>query len=414
MTNAVNEIRSCRPMRMAAGMMMAGLAVLLIGGALAADQDWFDRHFLPVFFLSRDQYVLGERLFRAFVGALGLALLLLMRPVSEMVARIAPRALVAHAMRIALAIALALTVAELVMRRTFSLAAAEGPRNEEPLRRPDARLGWSFVPSRSGHAIVGGREITYTIDLHGYRVRSPDRPVDFHRPSIIFTGESIIAGFGLNWDETIPATVESLTKVQSANIAVFGFANDQAYLRLKSELPNFREPVAVVSLFIPSLFVRNLDDDRPHLGPHLSWLPGVPRARLHALMNFLIPYHSVTSIDRGIGATRETLLASAALAHARHAQALVIVPQFGPEGPVERMIRHRVLDYPSINYVQVPLPASWRIKGDLHPDPRAAHAIAVAIAEHLRQRWAGHARSDGAQVRSAVASGAAEDMGTPW
>ena len=365
---------------------MAGLAALLLGWALAADQDWFDRHFLPVFFLSRESYVFGEKLFRASVIAVGLALLMFVRPVLAGFARLSSRAIFAHAMRISLAIVLALTAAELVMRRTFAHATAEGPSTEEPLRQPSARLGWTFIPSRSAHARVGGRDIAYSIDSHGYRVSGRDTPVDFRRPSIIFTGESIMAGFGLNWDETIPARVQSLTKLQSADIAVFGYANDQAYLRLKAELPRFDQPVAVVSLFIPSLFVRNLDDDRPHLEPDLSWQPGVPHLRLDALMRFLVPYHSTTAIERGIEATRAALLATAALARARNAQPLVIVPQFGPEGPVERMIRHRILDEASISYVQIPLAPDWRIRGDLHPDPRADQAIALAIVKRLQNR----------------------------
>ena len=31
--------------------------------------------------------------------------------------------------------------------------------SNEPLRRPDARLGWTIVPSREGRKIVGGRAI---------------------------------------------------------------------------------------------------------------------------------------------------------------------------------------------------------------------------------------------------------------
>ena len=365
---------------------MLGLSALFLGGALAAGQDWFDRHFLPVFFLSREDYVFGERLFRIFVAASGLTLLIFVRPACASVARMSARSFLAKVMRILLAIAFALTAAEWVMRFAFAHAAAEGPAAEEPLRQPNAMLGWTFVPSRTGHAVVGGREITYAIDSHGYRVRDLDKPVDFRRSSIIFTGESIMAGFGLNWDEIIPARVESLTGIQSANIAVFGYANDQAYLRVKSELPRFDKPIAVVSLFIPSLFVRNLDIDRPHLGPNLSWQPGVSRSRIHALLNFLVPYHSEAAIERGIEATRAALLATAASARARNARALVIVPQFGPEGPVERMIRRRVLDEPSISYVQILLPQSWRIKGDLHPDPRADRAIAAAIVNRLQQR----------------------------
>ena len=33
-------------------------------GAACAGQDWWDRHFLPVFFLPHDKYVRGERLAR--------------------------------------------------------------------------------------------------------------------------------------------------------------------------------------------------------------------------------------------------------------------------------------------------------------------------------------------------------------
>ncbi len=379
------NIPTRRYLRVATEAAVAVLGTLLLAGAIVANQSWFDRHFLPVFFLSRDKYVLGEMLARAFVAALGLALVLFVRPrAGRLAIHLAARDFFASTARILLAIALALVVSELVLRHTFALAAAEGAADEEPLRRPDPRLGWVFVPSRTGRATINGREITYAIDPHGYRVRDQNIPMDFNRPSVLFTGESIMAGFGLNWDENIPAQVGSILKIQSANIAVFGYANDQAYLRLQSELPRFRKPVAVVSLFIPALFVRNLDDDRPHLGADLAWRPGISRFRLHALMNFLFPYHGEAEIEQGINATRAVLLASAAFAHAHHAVPLVVVPQFGPEGPVERNLRRRILDEPGISYVRVALDPSWRIKGDLHPDPRAAHAIAVAIAERLR------------------------------
>ena len=42
---------------------------------------------------------------------------------------------------------------------------------------------------------------------------------------------------------------------------------DQIYLRLVRELPQFRRPTAVVAIFMTELFGRNLDEDRPHLGP---------------------------------------------------------------------------------------------------------------------------------------------------
>ena len=371
-------------LRASAEGIVAAVGILLIMSVLKADQDWFDRHFLPVFFLSRDMYVLGEAFARLVVAAFGVGLVLLVRPmIGRLVEQVSAREVVAGTARILLAVVLALATSEWMLHSGFPGAAAEGPADEEPLRRPDPLLGWTFVPARTGHAIVSGRDIEYAIDPFGYRARSDDMPIDPDRPTILFTGESIMAGFGLNWDESIPAQVEALLGTQSASLAVFGYANDQAYLRLAAELPRFRDPVAVVSLFTPSLFVRNLDDDRPHLGPRLDWRPGIHRWRLTALATFLFPYHSDSEIERGIQATRAVLLATANLAQTHYATPLVVVPEFGPEQPVEQMLRRRVLDEVGVNYVRIQLDPSWRLRGDLHPDHRAARAIAAAIAARL-------------------------------
>ena len=359
--------------------------ILLLAGALAADQHWWDRHFLPVFFFSRDKYVLGEWLARLACGVAGMALIFFIRPMIGRLARRMPaREFAAGTARILLAMGLAFAASEFVLDHRFAFAAAESENHEEPLRRPDPKLGWVFASKRIGHAIVGGRAIAYAIDPSGYRVRDNITAVNTSLPTILFTGESIIAGYGLNWGETIPAQVGAALGVQSANMAVFGYANDQAYLRLAAELPRFRQPVAVVSLFIPSLFVRNLEDDRPHLDPETGWKPAVRRLWLSSILRFFVPYHSQADIERGIGATRTVLAATATLARQRGAIPLVVDPQFGPEGPVERMLRRRILDEPGIDYVRVALDPSWHLKGDLHPDPRAAHAIAMAIAARLK------------------------------
>ena len=66
----------------------------------------------------------------------------------------------------------------------------------------------------------------------GSRVRRADLPVDPDRPTIVFTGESVMAGYGLTWQESVPAQVEDILGTQCANVSVNGFATDQAYLRL--------------------------------------------------------------------------------------------------------------------------------------------------------------------------------------
>jgi hypothetical protein len=342
---------------------------------------------MPPFFVSRRVYVQAISSARVATGALAVALMLVARPrIGRFVARVPARTLVADAARISLAVALALGTSELVLRRTLRRAAMERPAGEVPYRRRDQRLGWSFVPARTERDRVGGRMVEYAFDSAGYRVRRADEPVDPQRPTIVFTGESVMAGHGLNWEESVPAQVESLLGTQSANLAVNGFANDQAYLRLLAELPRFRRPVAVVSLFIPALFDRNLDDDRPHLGPGLVWLPAKPRWGLAAIANQLAPYRSDETIEQGIAVTQAVLRATADLARARGAVPLILVPQFAPEEPVERVLRRRILDEAGLPYVWVELDSSWRIPVDQHPDRRAAHAMAVAIAARLQGR----------------------------
>jgi hypothetical protein len=372
--------------RIAVETVIAIAGILLLAGAIAADQSWWDRHFLPVFFWPHEKFVLSERLVRLAGAVAGTALVFFFRPVAgRLVQRMPAREIALGMARIILPIGLALVVSEVVLDHKFTFAANERQVHEEPLRQPDPKLGWTFAPSRQGQMVVGGRNIAYAMDSRGYRVRAGDTQVHTDLPAILFTGESIIAGYGLNWDESIPAQAGALLKTQTVNMAVFGYANDQAYLRLAAELPRFRKPVAVVSLFIPSLFVRNLGDDRPHLGPGLVWEPGIHRWWLTTILRFLVPYHGDAEIERGIQATRAVLVATAALARKHGAVPLVVDAQYGAEAPVERMLRQRILEGPGIriDYVLVQLDPSWHLKGDLHPDPRAAHAIATAVAARL-------------------------------
>ncbi len=101
---------------------------------------------------------------------------------------------------------------------------------------------------------------------------------------------------------------------------------------------------------------------------------------------FLVPYRSEDTIEGGITVTREVLQVTVALARARGAVPIIVVPQFTPEEPRERALRRRILEETGLSYVWVELDPNWRIPDDGHPDPRAAQAIAVAIAARLRER----------------------------
>jgi hypothetical protein len=362
----------------AASLASFGLALLV--SALVASQPWLDRHFLPSFLLSRHRYIQIETFVRLILGTIGMLLMIVARPAGRLVTqRTAKRIL-----HVVIAALLAVVAGELALDY-MGLGPTEWlSREDEPRRQLDPRLGWTLLPSRIGHRTIGERTVEYAIDRAGYRVRSLDEPVDFDRPTILFAGESIMFGEGLAWDESVPAEVGAATGVQSANLAVHGFSTDQVYLRLQKELPRFRHPVAVVTMFMTALFGRNLDDDRPHLGPGLVWLPAVQHTRLKSLATLLVPFRRDITVERGIAVTRDALRATVTLARARGAIPLIVVPHFGQEEELERTLRRRILEQADLPYTLVEINPAWRLPWDPHPDARASHVIAAAIADRLQ------------------------------
>jgi len=139
-----------------------------------------------------------------------------------------------------------------------------------------------------------------------------------------------------------------------------------------------------VSLFAPSIFDRNLDDDRPHLGAGLVWLPPAQHWRLTALARRSVGYRNEDAVERGAAVTREILAATVLLAQSRGAVPLIVVPQFEPEDPQERELRRRIVEKARLPYVYVPLDPDDRIEDDGHPDADGARAIAESIADTLR------------------------------
>jgi hypothetical protein len=358
---------------------LIGTVFLLCG--VFATQRWLDRHLLPSWFLPRSWLVLIESSVRVVLAAGGVWLLLWLRPRAGRFAASAPGALVPSA----IAIALALGAGELVLRQVQSRPVGWLVPEEEPRRRRDPRLGWTFEPARTGQHAAGARVIDYSFDAAGYRVRRPDEPVDPAQPTILFIGESVMFGEDLTWEDSVPAQVGAMMGIQSANLAVHGFSSDQAYLRLERELPRFRQPVAVVSLFMTAIFGRNLDDNRPHLGPGLVWLPAVQEDRLASLATLLVPFRREQTVERGIAMTRDVLRATLDLARARGAHPLIVVPQFGVEDPAERALRLRILDEAGLLYLWIEISEGWRLSRSLHPNADAARAIGTAIASRLRQ-----------------------------
>ena len=367
---------------------VASIGIALVSCALIANQRFLDRHFVPSFFLPRHWYVVIQTSARLIMVVMGAWLVFAARRRAGRFAARTP----AGVLHVVIAIVMALAASDLLLGHVHLRPAEWLSATDEPRRQPDPQLGWTWVPGRTGHKSISGRVIDYAIDPAGYRVNSVDEPVDPERPTILFIGESVMFGEGLTYEESIPAQVGTMMGIQTANLAVHGYGNDQAYLRLETELPHFRRPVAVVSLFMADLFGRNLDQDRPHLGPGLAWLPAEQHSRLSSLAKLIVPYRRDTTVERGVMVTQEVLRATSELARAHGPTPLLVVLQFGQEEGPEQMLRRRILDDASIPYTFVDIDSSWRLPWDRHPNARAAHAIAAAIATELRAQLAIAAR----------------------
>jgi hypothetical protein len=368
------------------GVALAGAA--LVGLAAAAGREWADRHFLPTFAWSRAfQLGLIDGL-RLLLVLMGLFLLLFVRPrVARSVKAGKGGRLLVSVLSASLAVVAALATTEGILHTRTWQATQERWGGKEPLRQRDDLLGWAFVPNHHGQAEVDGRPIDYATDRFGYRVARAGDQTDPGHPTILFAGESIIHGFGLQWPETIPAQVQAMTGLAAANIAVNAHATDQTYMRLRRELPRFAHPLLVVVPFVPLLFDRNLDEDRPYLDPALRWNAAhPPELRLVELGRRILRYRSEEAIADGVATTQAVLRATLALARSRGAGALIVVPQFLPEEPSEAAIRRRVLDDAHLPYLLVPLDPGWRLQVDRHPNRRGAQAIAAAIAGVLARR----------------------------
>src|SRR5262249_3337372 len=150
------------------------------------------------------------------------------------------------------------------------------------------------------------------------------------RPSILFVGESITAGHGLEYDETYPAIVGEALGLQVVNLGVHGYGLDQAFLRLHDTLPRFERPVAVITFFIEAMLLRLQTPDHPHLA-FLGTEPiATPPAhgllgdlRLGQLWRSVVPYHD----DSVIALAAKIFEQTDRLARERGAKALFLCPR---------------------------------------------------------------------------------------
>lgn len=365
----------------------------LVAWALSRDPNWAERHVLPSYCATGPGEWAVARAWPWLAGALcGAAVLGLARALFRWLGRASLRGRAGSIVGIAVAVAASLVVGELYMRRLHARLTS-GERQpaagvDLAMTRADSRLGWSYFPGRTTVAQAGDRRIAYAIDADGDRAATVSDVPDPARPTILFAGESIAFGYGLSYEETFPFLVGRELGVQVVNLAVVGYGNDQAYLRLVEALPRFRRPLAVVTVFIPDQIKRNVDAWRPRLvlAPDGVLTPAAPASgpRLAKLLQEL-PYRS----GEALRVTASILRATAAAARAQGAVPLFVVTNYGAacvhgEGD-EPWIVDELFVRQGLPFVRVELGPGDRLPGvfEYHPNLRGTRRIAEAIERAL-------------------------------
>jgi hypothetical protein len=358
-----------------------GLGLALVSFPAWTDAHWFEVHFTRRYCAVEDAPFVLAASAPWIALAAGAALLVVVRP--RLVRRLREvrwRGRLGGAVRIGLALSAAFVLADLVLRHQ---------------RRAPPDSPFHYAPRESYDVLWGGRRVHYAMDAHGFRARAPDDDLDLSAPTVLFSGESVAFGIGLEYDETIAAQFTARTKLASANLAVGAHALDDSFLRLKEKLPLFRKPVAVVTFVLYDWLERSSGAERWHLAldprDHAQLVmtePTLPAflrtSPLFAALRTIARYHD----DQPIDETRAVIRAIDAYARGHGAASLFVATQAGERcvtgGEPRPWLEGRLMEGLGVDWIAVDFPLSDEIRGDLHPNAEGAALYAAKIEEALR------------------------------
>jgi hypothetical protein len=359
-------------------------AAALVAFSGAANEAWFERHaLLPAMNPPPPSWtLLALRVAALVVGSMLAACGLWA----------SRRATWGGLVRVGLALLLAVGASEWLVRLVYRRLPVPRTRLEAFLAGPDERSGWSLVPRRAVDlpTATANGTVRYEIDRYGDRASSADWAEDPQAPTIVIAGESVAMGHGLPWPETFAARLGERMRVQVVDVAVSGYASDQAHLRAVDALPRLAHPVAVVSTVLSVQLYRNRHDDRPHLllrDGALTLAPASPsRSQLRQLFVNDMPYLSEAALQESLTLTSAILHATATAARERGAQPLFVFLSLGEPRPLDLhpeafIVRALFNDLP---YVLVDLSPERMLPRDFgHPDAEGARQIANVVANAL-------------------------------
>jgi hypothetical protein len=365
----------------------AGCGGVLLVGAWRFDEAWFDRHCLvPCFWLAPPAWLHPSA--RTFLAVAGMCVIVF----SPLAGRLAskPGAAMTTA-RIAVAVALALLVSEGALRLLDGKTAFwRSAKLEFRMGRSDPRFGWVLLPRRTNVLQVrSARPVRYTVDAWGDRADSVDHVPDLSRPTILIAGESVAAGHGLEYADTLAGVLERDLGLQIVNVAAGGYGTDQAALRAFDALARLQNPVALVQTFVPVQLQRNVQDYRPRLVLREGALVLAPAAagpfagtRLRDLFVNEVPLLWEGQLRESLAVTAAVVREVARKARARGANPLFVVPALDSRRGLGWLVRPLFEDQ-GIPAVVVPIDSAHILPYDGHPDAAATRAMAAQVERAL-------------------------------
>jgi hypothetical protein len=368
----------------------AGISLVALGflsAAIRADDLWVQLHFMRHYCVTESYALPLWHLARAVVVVVALVLVLRVRPRLGRWAEKHPVSETARAFGPALvAVVLAVPAADGILRFRNQRRA----RNQPTLVTSIEHRGRGTYAAQLRFA-----DVVYHLNENGFRTASEDTVIDFAKPTILISGESLAFGTGLAYEDTVSGQLGADTGLQVANLGISGWPADSSMDRLAKWLPRFSRPIAVVFFVVHTWLEREVDPNRPRraVGPDGNlfvkppdgpeWLRTSP---LLGVLKTAFPYHDASAIDVMRAIMKETSKA----VRRQGAQPLFIVTQCGarcitPNGEPP-WVAQRLLE--SDDALLVEFNPAEQLSGDMHPNRAGATVYANAIEKALREKGA--------------------------
>lgn len=357
------------------------LALSLFAFAFHCDQAWFERHiFLPQqFFLVADARIASAaRIAAAMVGLVLLAFLPFVPHGSRL-------------RRLVIAALCAVPATEVVLQwKARRLLRSDLVAAMDALTSVDPRYGVTLKPSMDRTQVMSGRPVRFVTDAERRRISDSRGGIDARRASLVFAGESTVAGHGLAWDETFPALVGARLGFQVVNVASMNYRVDQSWQRLADELPRLERPLATVGFFLPGLLGREFAG-----GPHpvarargtsrdtgFDIVPPEPpsfwqRSGFYRIFRHV--YWSDQELAEGMASLSAVLRAMDRVSRQRGIPCIFVVTGHTPPWMLDELFVKNGLDD-----VVVEIPPE-ELLADGHPNQKGSRRIADALAARLQR-----------------------------